>query len=48
MVHRRVIRTWVAHKRSSITCVKFSQDCKQVYSCGEDTKVRDDSKAPCW
>ncbi|KAG1679114.1 hypothetical protein FOA52_000469 [Chlamydomonas sp. UWO 241] len=39
MVHLQLIKTWMAHKRSAITCVKFSHDSSQVYSCGEDTKV---------
>ena len=29
----------MALKRSAITCVKFSNDTKHVYSCGEDAKV---------
>eukprot|EP00798_Chlamydomonas_sp_ICE-L_P018883 gene18883-25441_t len=33
------MKTWMAHKRSAITCVKFSHDGKSVYSCGEDCKV---------
>eukprot|EP00798_Chlamydomonas_sp_ICE-L_P021487 gene21487-28463_t len=33
------IKTWMAHKRSSITCVRFSHDSRTVYSCGEDNKV---------
>ena len=33
------IKTWMAHKRSAITCVKFSHDATSVYSCGEDNKV---------
>ena len=37
--HRQLMKNWMAHKRSAVTCVKFSNDTKQVYSCGEDTKV---------
>ena len=37
--HRQLIKNWMAHKRSAVNCVKFSNDTKQVYSCGEDTKV---------
>jgi hypothetical protein len=40
MVHKQLIKTWMAHKRSAVTCVKFSHDSSQVYSCGEDAKVR--------
>ena len=38
--NRQHIKTWMAHKRSAITCVKFSHDAQNVYSCGEDSKVR--------
>ncbi len=37
--HRRLMHKWPAHKRSAITCVKFSHDAATVYSCGEDCKV---------
>eukprot|EP00798_Chlamydomonas_sp_ICE-L_P019005 gene19005-25590_t len=33
------MQTWMAHKRSPICCVKFSNDSVHVYSCGEDCKV---------
>ena len=37
--HRQHMKSWMGHKRSAITCVKFSNDTKHVYSCGEDAKV---------
>lgn len=36
---RLQLNNWTAHKRSAITCVKFSHNSKAVYSCGEDCKV---------
>eukprot|EP00798_Chlamydomonas_sp_ICE-L_P018924 gene18924-25488_t len=33
------IRTWMAHKRSAITCVRFSHNGAFVLSCAEDGKV---------
>eukprot|EP00955_Chlamydomonas_euryale_P048601 354029-Chlamydomonas_euryale.AAC.1 len=38
-LHHQLVFKWPAHKKSAITCVKFSHDSKCVYSCGEDTQV---------
>ncbi len=46
VAHRRQMHKWPAHKRSAITCVKFSHDGASVYSCGEDCKVGEVSR-PC-
>lgn len=40
VAHRQLRHRWVAHKRTAITCVKFTHDSAAVYSCGEDGKVR--------
>ncbi|GAX75027.1 hypothetical protein CEUSTIGMA_g2473.t1 [Chlamydomonas eustigma] len=39
IVHHQNINSWMAHKRSAITTVKFSNDTTNVYSSGEDCKV---------
>ncbi|KAJ9517002.1 hypothetical protein QJQ45_027353 [Haematococcus lacustris] len=37
--HHCQLHKWTAHKRSAITCVKFTHDSSAVYSCGGDCKV---------
>ena len=37
--HRQLVTSWMAHKRTAVTCVNFSNDTKHVYSCGQDAKV---------
>ncbi|GFR49848.1 hypothetical protein Agub_g11948 [Astrephomene gubernaculifera] len=39
VVHQQQMHKWVAHKRYTITCVRFTHDATAVYSCGEDCKV---------
>ncbi|GFH15517.1 uncharacterized protein HaLaN_11757, partial [Haematococcus lacustris] len=39
VAHHTQLYKWTAHKRSAITCVKFTHDSSAVYSCGEDCKV---------
>eukprot|EP00798_Chlamydomonas_sp_ICE-L_P006465 gene6465-3099_t len=42
VLHKQLMNSWMAHKRSAITCVKFSHDATQVYSCGLDCKMSQD------